>query len=68
MTTRCTRYDCPYKIDGSCNHNVWKGLSCKGNEKGYHYRSMIQTIYSDYVKECERKGEEPMPRNIYLEG
>ena len=69
MKTRCTRYDCPFKIDGSCNHNVWKdGLKCAGNEVGYRYRSQTQAIVNDYEKECERKGEEPMPRSIYLEG
>jgi hypothetical protein len=69
MTTGCRNYKCPYKTDGSCNHNIWRnGLKCKGNESGYHYRSQIQAIVCDYKKECEIKGVKPMPRNIYLEG
>ena len=67
--TTCMNYECPSKADGSCNHNVWTdGMKCKGNESGYHYKSQMQAIWHDYVKECERKGENPMPRDIYFEG
>ena len=68
MTTRCRNDECPFKVDGSCNHNIWTdGLKCEGIEIGYHYHSQQQGIYSDYVRAAIARGEEPMPRNIYFE-
>lgn len=71
MSTTCRNYECPFKTDGSCDHNVYRdGPICTGEGKaaGFHYRSQIQAIVIDYEQECERKGVEPIPRNIYLDG
>jgi len=66
--TRCRNDTCPFKIDGSCNHDIWEdGPTCDGNKIGFRHRSQIQDILMTHEQECERKGVEPMPRNIYLE-
>lgn len=64
--TTCKNHDCT--LHDSCNHNIWTdGLTCAGNDIGYSYRSAQQSIYADYVADCERKGTEPMNRFHYFE-
>lgn len=57
----CTMYE-------QCNHNIWTdGLKCAGNNIGFSYKSAQQSIYADYVADCERNNTEPMNRFHYFE-
>ena len=67
--TMCKNYECPYKVSRVCGHNVYRdGLDCKDNDIGMHYTSQQQAIYDEYEADCERKGLEPMSRELYFRG
>lgn len=63
--TTCKNHTCT--LHDQCNHNIWtNGLKCAGNDIGFSYKSAQQSIYADYVADCERKGTEPMGRFHYF--
>lgn len=58
--TTCSNMVCPHR--GKCRVNIYEdGLICP------HYKSQQQWIYGGYVRDCEKRGEEPMSRSRYFE-
>ena len=60
IQTTCSRMNCPHRKE--CRVNIYAdGLVCPS------YKSQRQWIYSQYLKDCEKRGEKPMSIPIYFE-
>ena len=57
-STTCKNHACT--MHDQCDHNIWTdGIKCAGNNIGFSYKSAQQSIYADYVEDCERKNIDP---------